>query len=109
MLESEMKWRKEAMNFQPGDCQCLPEMTKQMIEWELEEKIAVLSSNLKLHKQTADKDPVTFKVLSELFNFTAENIEEEQVGVASYEYLLGVIKTMPKCKLDFSVPCKRKV
>jgi hypothetical protein len=98
MLEHEMKWRKKVMNFEPGDCQCLPEMAKQMIEWALEEKLAVLSSNLKLHKETARKTPDTFKALSKLFNFTEEDIEEEQVGVASYEYLLGVIKTIPKCK-----------
>jgi hypothetical protein len=77
-----------------------------MIEWALEEKLAVLSSNLKLHKETANKSPKIFKALAHLFFFTAEDMEEEQVGVDSYEYLLAVVKTLPTCKrqTDPSVP-----
>jgi hypothetical protein len=97
MLESEMKWRKEAMTIRHGDCQCLPEMVKQMIEFALEEKLAVLSSNLKLHKDTAVKAPETFKALSKLFNYTFEDIEEEETEIASYEFLLQKIKGLPAC------------
>jgi len=92
-----MKWRKEAMTIRNGDCQCLPELAKQMIEFALEEKLAVLSSNLKLHKDTANKAPETYRALSKLFNFTVADMEEEETEIASYEFLLQKIKNLSTC------------
>ncbi len=69
-----------------------------MIVWALEEKLAHESADLKMHKDTAAKAPETFKALSKLFDFTIEDMEEEEVGIASYAYLLDVIKGVPTCK-----------
>jgi hypothetical protein len=97
-VTSEVEWRKKAMTIQPTDCQCLPELTKQILIVAVQENIFRLNNELKRQKESFAKYPALAGSKAYSMSFSAERIEENEVALASHEYLLNTLLSLPSCK-----------
>lgn len=97
-VSSEMKWRKQSMTIQPTDCQCLPELTKHLLLFAIDDAIASIKVDLNNMYGAASRNPELVNSQSWKMYFGVEAMDEAQVKLRSYEFLRDMIKSMSNCK-----------
>ena len=108
---------KEVGIIQPTDCQCLPELTRHMLQFLIEDKIQNDKSKMASLKEHIEKYPTMAKRMDSLLQsnqqyqkglVTARDllgdyagstsvVEEFKDSVEAHKYLLDMIKAIPYC------------